>query len=658
MKRCPNCMREHKDSARFCPYCGYDIHKPVDGSQLPPGTLLKTRYMIGTVIKQGGFGMIYRAWDTTLDVVVAIKECFPTGLISRNQGETYVNIPENQTARQVYEEKIRRFLGEAQTMARFSDHANMVHVFDYFEENRTAYFVMEYLDGENIEEYCASHTLSVDESVDIIVKVCSIIKCMHKENIIHRDLKPENIMICKDGNIKLIDFGTARAQFGELSKTVSADLTPGYAPFEQYSSKGHQGSWTDVYALCATLYYMVTGVKPEEATDRAKEDTLAAPRQRNANVPEWLDRTIMAGMAIDYHLRLQNIDELLSGLEQNKKILYPEEKIRKQKFIRSIYLTAAVLVLLFAGGGYIAHMASYHAWFVKNGTITVWAPDNATGRSMAESSDIFEERYSGKQVEFTFVKEDAYFNEVSEAAANRQLPDVFILPEGDLAFGHQLADISSLLNRCGDSDHFLIKDNCEYLSEQKFIPLSFDTIVLYENTSVSSGIDTRYDMTENIDLSQTKPLNDPKHTLFDSASHLVTSVMQRQNGSEGTQNALTEFTEANHQIVPYYFGSTSERHTIQNALAGYNEIHGVCDGNVMYADFCDKLSVSKSAYEDNSAIVDLFIRYLLSEDAQSDMYLRNDKPLPIEKNSYSHYVSTIESLSFLKDEYDCYKIVE
>ena len=154
MTRCLNCMKEYDEDYDMCPYCGYmNGSKPEKSFQLLPGTMLENRYTIGTVIGFGGFGIIYRAWDNKLNVMVAIKECYPSGLVNRSPGQTNVTLVGDQAKRKMFKTKINRFLGEAQTMARFSEYENIVHVFDYFEANNTAYFVMEYLDGCNIRKY-------------------------------------------------------------------------------------------------------------------------------------------------------------------------------------------------------------------------------------------------------------------------------------------------------------------------------------------------------------------------------------------------------------------------------------------------------------------------------------------------------------------------
>ena len=160
-------------------------------------------------------------------------------------------------------------------LAKFQDEPNIVHIYDCFEANNTAYIVMEYLEGESVKELLAREgKISTDQALDIVLKVAAALKKVHKEGIIHRDIAPDNIYILKNGDVKVLDFGAARYATTKHSKSLSVIIKPGYAPEEQYRSRGDQGPWTDVYALAATFYKMVTGVTPEDAMERSVKDFL------------------------------------------------------------------------------------------------------------------------------------------------------------------------------------------------------------------------------------------------------------------------------------------------------------------------------------------------------------------------------------------------
>ena len=282
MIRCLNCMEIFDEVYGVCPHCGFiPGSPPKEAYHLFPGTVLRGRYIVGTTVGFGGFGITYRAWDKTLDKMVAIKEFYPNGLVNRVPGEKTVIIYSGNRANEFENGKIR-FLAEARNMAMFNTHPNIVNVYEFFEENNTAYIAMEFLKGMSFKQYIAAQggKIGWQTAVSVVLSVLDGLKEIHRAKIIHRDVSPDNIFLVptddgKDYRIKLIDFGAARFASGEEEKTLSIILKPGYAPPEQYRSKSRQGPWTDLYAVGAVLYRAITGIMPEEArrviSDRARE---------------------------------------------------------------------------------------------------------------------------------------------------------------------------------------------------------------------------------------------------------------------------------------------------------------------------------------------------------------------------------------------------
>ena len=210
-----------------------------------------------------------------LNETVAIKEYFPAGFVNRVPGETdVIKFPGEKGER--FEEGKEKFLNEARNTAKFSDNPNIVNVYDFFEANNTAYMVMEYLEGILLKDYIKQNSgkLDVKSSLEITNKVLDGLKEVHKAGIIHRDISPDNIMLTTDNKVKLFDFGAARFSSTEQESTYSIIIKQGYAPPEQYRSKSKQGPYTDIYAVGAMLYSMLTGKIPEESVDRQIEDTL------------------------------------------------------------------------------------------------------------------------------------------------------------------------------------------------------------------------------------------------------------------------------------------------------------------------------------------------------------------------------------------------
>jgi serine/threonine protein kinase len=309
--RCLGCM-EIKGSEPKCPNCGW-----VEGSvaasalHLPPGTILHDKYLLGRVLGQGGFGITYLAWDLNLNLKLAIKEYFPQEMASRATGKTQVSIHSGTMSSQ-YQYGMDKFLDEARMLARFEDHPNIVSVRDYFQANSTAYLVMSYIEGVTLKELMASHDnkLPVSKAIGIMMPVMDALKELHALDILHRDISPDNIYINKKGQVVLIDFGAARQAISEQGRVLSVIIKPGYAPEEQYRSKGVQGPWTDIYSLAATTYHMITGVLPPESLDRLVDDTLVPPSQLGLPITPEQEWALLKALAVQAKDRFQNVSEL------------------------------------------------------------------------------------------------------------------------------------------------------------------------------------------------------------------------------------------------------------------------------------------------------------------------------------------------------------
>ena len=245
-----------------------DVTEPIHRNSLKPGHRLHW-YRIEKVLGQGGFGITYLAHDFNLDHEVAIKEYLPMELAVRERDSSVQ--PASDTHGERFKWGLDRFMAEAQTLARFK-HPNIVRVLAVFEANRTGYMVMEYEHGDTLHEILTRRqTLEEEELLNIVLPILGGLEKVHERGFIHRDIKPANIFIRKDGSPVLIDFGSARQALGAETRALTTLVSPGYAPFEQYFSKGEQqGPWTDIYGLGATLYRAVTGQPPQDAVDRSR----------------------------------------------------------------------------------------------------------------------------------------------------------------------------------------------------------------------------------------------------------------------------------------------------------------------------------------------------------------------------------------------------
>ena len=284
---------------------------------LPKGVRLNQYEMLG-ILGAGGFGITYMARDTTLDTMVAIKEYLP-GDFAVRQGDSQVTA-KSSTSKGDFDWGLSHFLDEARVLAKFR-HPNIVRVNQIFQANNTAYIVMEYAKGDSLDELLkrVGH-LSEQQTKDILFPILDGLKRVHALGFLHRDIKPANIIIRDEGGAVLIDFGAARQAVETKSRAITSIVTEGYAPLEQYDTKGNQGAWTDIYALGGVAYKCLTGDKPPAATSRLRNDPLVPLEiAANGRVSKEFAAAIDSALRVFENQRPQNIDAfaaLISGAAQ------------------------------------------------------------------------------------------------------------------------------------------------------------------------------------------------------------------------------------------------------------------------------------------------------------------------------------------------------
>ena len=273
---------------------------------LVQGTVLAGQYIIDRVLGQGGFGITYAATDHKTGNKVAVKEFFPDTMATR-QGTTVVSFTGERGESFAYGKD--RFLDEAQTLAQFIGNENIVRIHTYFEENGTAYFVMDYVEGTSFDVYIREHggKLDWEETAKILIPVMDALGAVHSKGIVHRDVTPDNIYITKDGSVKLLDFGAARYSLGDKSRSLDVVLKHGFAPKEQYTRRGKQGPFTDIYALGATFYFALTGKRPPDSIDRIEDDDLIPPSRLGAKISPAAEEAILMAMNIQPQERFQSM---------------------------------------------------------------------------------------------------------------------------------------------------------------------------------------------------------------------------------------------------------------------------------------------------------------------------------------------------------------
>ena len=309
---CTNCMNGSTERY-ICPSCGkpadWDTNRPV--TALPSKYILGGQYYLGKVIGCGGFGITYLAWDINNKRRVAVKELYPNKDVTRDHNGCYVNVVLGQ---EDYVRHIKkRFLEEAQALYAFSSEPDIINVYRLFEENNTAYYAMEYLEGMDLKSALLKRGKMKWEQLSVYMSmVINSLKSIHGRGLIHRDISPDNIFLTTNGRAKLIDFGSLRSYNNPNGLTTI--LKHNFAPYEQYRTNGNQGPWTDIYALCVTMYYSLGGVLPPKAPDRIMSDKTVYIKQLCPDVPDNVASAIHKGMATMPENRYQNVVELSRDL--------------------------------------------------------------------------------------------------------------------------------------------------------------------------------------------------------------------------------------------------------------------------------------------------------------------------------------------------------
>ena len=329
MKRCLGCMEEYSESHPVCPHCGCGDIQKAAAFHLNPGTMLEGRYLIGKALGAGNFGVTYIGWDSVLEQKVAIKEYLPGDCSTRVYQQKEVTVFSEEKA-QDFKEGMEQFVQEAKRLAKLQNITGIVQVYDSFYANETAYIVMEYLQGETLNASLKKQgKMPVKEATEIVIQVLQALTQVHKAGILHRDIAPDNIFITSEGKVKLLDFGAARFVVSQKSKSLSVILKAGYSPIEQYTGKGKQGPWTDVYAVAATFYKMITGITPDESMERAVKDTLQSPSSIGIKISKGIEHALHNALNVNAENRTQTAEQFLEELCMAKVALKRKKRAKE-----------------------------------------------------------------------------------------------------------------------------------------------------------------------------------------------------------------------------------------------------------------------------------------------------------------------------------------
>lgn len=497
---CMNCFSV-KGQYEVCPFCGYvEGTPPKQPHYLTPGTILWNRFIVGTVIGAGGFGITYKCFDTTLGVTVAAKEFYPAGLVNRAPGECRVGLLSGDKEGQ-YKERLQRFLMEAQSVAQFGKAKDIVNVFDFFEENGTAYIIMEYIDGILLKDYLDKQgAVEPEAAISIIMPIIEAVKKIHSKGIIHKDISPDNIFITSENTIKVFDFGAAQLNDSKEGMAAEPVIKVGYSPLEQYRDKSRKGFYTDVYAVGAILYQMLTGTKPLESTEREFKDELKSPKDLGVQISANMDRAVMEALSVRTEFRFQGIQQFQEAL-QNKRIAeYPEEKIQKRKRTRNwtiILSVVAALAVVVGIGLYSTVLKPQNEIFDTSITeetkITVWVEnedqktqieslvENGFKRGESDTQDAKVRQMQEEDEQVTVVVEVQEDMETALKQADKDgMPNMFLTDHVSGLEEYELISMKDNVYASLNTDEYLFLSEYENkFSDMKEMPTGIDTLLLY-----------------------------------------------------------------------------------------------------------------------------------------------------------------------------------
>ena len=647
MKRCLSCFKEFDDRLEMCPFCGEEYDdSPGLPTHLLPGTVLAGRYYIGKAVGSGGFGIIYKAFDMKLESVVAVKEFFIGRMMTRAAGEDTVIV--SKKSRQEFEYRKRRFLAEARNMAKFGDSRFIPNVFEYFEANGTAYIVMELLEGETLNTYIADKgRIDMQFAIYIATEVGNALSALHEHKIVHRDVAPDNIFICsdKDKHVKLLDLGAAKLA-DSSDDVIDIILKPGYSPVEQYDSMENAGPCSDIYALGATLYYMLTGVKPDESTNRKINDTVVAPHELNPEVSDNLSNAVMKAMAVEKHLRFRNISEFLAAISGERKVVSLSTEKKRRRVKRFAGIAAAFAVLIIGAGAVTgAYLSGRSEQMLDDAVIRVWysvEDDSTEGAAMKSITDDFTDKFGNVTVELTAIPESEYADRLEEAAKENALPDLFESSNLSDDVLKNAGSIDNVLSSEQAGKCLFIGENKDSISSSKKVPLGIEvplacvitngaTSVKYDKESFSSVSDFGTDMI----------------AVADDAEKLT-----EDNFGSAVYATENEFLDNEDNKCAVMLDTTMDINRIKNTITNYSKSFVYYDSDKIRCDYVYEWSIGNGSKAQVKA-AERLLSWMLGNVYQSTLMISkcNDGQIPINETCFREKIKS-KNLAYIESIYN------
>ena len=327
---CYKCMEKYESELSVCPHCGYDNKKPHNPMYITPGTILHDRYLVGVLLEYNGEGATYTGHDISTGCRVMLREYMPINLCTRVKNKATISVNYNDLAK--YKAFMAEYTELNKSLARMRNDSNINPVLDMFAENNTTYTVFEHIEGVKMLDYLKENAgeLSWEQVSKLFPPLFTTIGRLHNAGIIHRAISPDTVYITDKGELRLSGFCVSAVRTANAG--LEYELFKGYAAPEQYSasSSSRQGSWTDVYGVCALIYRALTGCMPDDSMNRLKHDDLHEPSMLNAHIPAHVSRVLMDGMNLSGRDRIQTITELVTRLFEQPAVIKPAVQSRPE----------------------------------------------------------------------------------------------------------------------------------------------------------------------------------------------------------------------------------------------------------------------------------------------------------------------------------------
>ena len=687
---CENCLLEYDEVSENCPYCGYARGgMAAEPTYLNPGTLLKERYAVGQVVGASGFGIIYRAWDNEDNRIVAVKEYYRIGLVSRIPGSQHIRPVSDSNAEEFLTGK-QLFITEETIIKSIPRHPNIATILDVIECNGTIYHVMELPYGETLDLYNEpagrlysevfpkegvfgpppesrmtllsgaesnregneKKALSLQDRISIILKIGDALRMLHLSGILHCGVSPDSIYIpynrpgqdAKLFGFEMACFSSYEQDPQQVSTIISKDnnkkqaiIKPGYSPPELYAPGSEQNRQTDIYGLGATLYYLLTDIKPEEATDRKNEDIMPSPKALNSEVPDNISNAVLTAMATDMHLRYKTIEEFQASLTSQKRILAPREKAvrlkKKRKIIlfsSAVCLSAGIIIfsilLALEIGGAALSTGSIALLYPFSGDAAV---DMAKLSSLTMIVGYFEDLYPNASVSIRGVAADDYAGEVEALLRRGDYPAVFETTTLDPATLSSALDVSGIIGRDQIKRCYFLGDYTRLFPDRRQIPVGFNASAFYINAQLCAFDKTGVDDISSLLASMPYAISERGFSCDDSYLDDLLSIFSGNYPICGRGSFIANETGA-------LYSGTAEYYALMEEMAGRLRVLYIDSGSV-HAEYSDLWSIMPGSRAEQET-AKRFLQYMLGETAQYYLHIyNNSRSFPINIRSLDTY---------------------